>query len=567
MKTKGKSWLGGALALTLCLGFASNANAQQVWRPVKSCSTAFLGFQKDLEKAMKDSWGTEVGQQAVIAYDKLGYGEVPDSNSTPQDYTAMEEMFGAQMARRALADKVERHLGYMGGPGHTDHIRKFLPKYRMNYRALNDEMIRISKIVDRQERAKARNPYINELRRTASMGAIGQALGGSMNVNAMMTEFWFNHFNVDATKVPIHAMHYERQLQARMCGTFLDLLVTSATHPAMLRYLDNFRSRRGSINENYGRELLELYTLGIGPKTSAEKNSPFTQKTVTDASRLLTGWTFTRNEGEAPKFIFREKNHDPARPKIMGKTHPAGFNGGMSLLKDLANRAFTKTNICTKLSTELFGDKPPSSIVSGCVARWGTDGDLVAIYKYLLTRPRFWSGSNLKNSVKTPIELVASGSRAMGYPINRLEDYNHLRHLYWSVQALGMTPRRVAPPTGYPVVGRAWINPNYQAEAANFGYKMADDRVPLRLDDKNFWGDGKERKIASIAKSEGNGNAVSDYLFLSLRTRPVGYWSEAGRPLLRDAFARPDKDKNSGLALPGRTINSLILNSNNFVRK
>ena len=76
----------------------------------------------------------------------------------------------------------------------------------------------------------------------------------------------------------------------------------------MLRYLDNFRSRRGSINENYGRELLELYTLGIGPKTSAEKNSPYTQKTVTDASRLLTGWTFTRNEGEAPKFIFREKN-------------------------------------------------------------------------------------------------------------------------------------------------------------------------------------------------------------------------------------------------------------------
>ncbi|MEO0335013.1 MAG: DUF1800 family protein [Pseudomonadota bacterium] len=567
MKTNQGRLLAKAIGLAGFIGVSWMAPAQQIHRPIKSCGVAFNGFQASLERAMKDSWGSGTGQKAMIAFNKLGYGPLASSRSTPQDYQAMEATFGERFAQRALADLVERHLSYMNNHGHVEKVRQLVPYYRMDYRRISDEFFRIQKIKNPEARSNARRPFVRALRQAASLGTLAEASGGVINVRAVMKEFWFNHFNVDATKSFMHVMHYEHQLSRRVCGTFLDLLVTSASHPAMLQYLDNFRSRRGKINENYGRELLELYTLGIGPKTSAEPNSPYNQKTVTDASKLLTGWTFDRVEGKAPRFVFRSTNHDPSRPKIMGKIHPKGFAGGMSLLKDLANRYLTKKNICSKLSIELLGDNVPKSVIDGCISKWGKDGNLVAIYKYLLTRPRFWSGSNFHNSVKTPLELVVTGSRAMGYGVATLDGPKHLKGMLDSVIKLGMVPRRVAPPTGYPSVGIAWVNPNYAAEAVNYGWKYADDRLPLTHNNRKYHGDAKEIQLLRMSDNQGANPTVDAYLLNSLKTHPLGYWADAGRPLLRDALYRSDYDKKSRLNLPARTINSMILSSSNFIRK
>ena len=556
----------------LCFLGGITAQAQNVAVPIESCAAKFEGFEGKIVEAMNKAGDISVGFQAKIAYNKLGYGAVPQFNASPQDFMELEELGWKRLARQEVARIVNAEFK---NANHADNVgfrKKFggmYPLYLKSYAQIREDMVALGETLSGAELMKARSQMRAELRRTFSAYPIARALQArGPNLRALLSEFWFNHFNVDGTKATLHTLDYEKQLSRRVCGTFLGMLQTSATHPAMLVYLDNFRSTKAGLNkglnENYARELMELYTLGMGPKSPTEPQSPYDQATVTNVAKLLTGWGIKYERGATPAFMFRMFNHDKTRPKIMGKVYGDGLQGGLDLLKTLASHPRTKRNICTKLASELLGYDVPKGPIDRCIGKWGQYGNLTAMYKSLVTEARFWNGANFNNSVKSPVDLVSSGARAMGYHLG-LVDRAYMEKLVTHASMLGVHPRRVPPPTGYPVNDKVWIGANFQAAAVNFAFALASDRLPLELDDgKKKWGLGKEAHIRGVNDAN---EAVNLVLFQSLFTNPEGYWHLAGRSTLRNAVLNPDYDKTNKVNVPARTINSLVLGSHMFIRK
>lgn len=558
--------------MALCFLGGLTAHAQNVHVPIESCAAKFDGFEDKILKAMNDAGDISVGFQAKIAYNKLGYGAVPQFNASPQDFLELEELGWKHLARREVARIVNaefRNANHADNAGFREKFGKMYPYYLKSYADIREEMVALGDSLSGAELMKARNKLRAELRHTLSAYPIARALQArGPNLRALLSEFWFNHFNVDGTKSTVHTLDYEKQLSRRVCGTFLGLLQTSATHPAMLVYLDNFRSTKAGVgkglNENYARELMELYTLGVGPESPTEPHSPYDQTTVTNVAKLLTGWGINFERGATPGFKFRMFNHDKSRAEIMGKVYGDGLQGGLDLLKTLASHPRTKRNVCTKLANEFLGYNAPKGPINRCISKWGTYGNLAAMYKSLVTETRFWNGSNFDTSVKSPMDLVSSGARAMGYHLGLVDRY-YLQNLVRHSAYLGVYPRRVPSPTGYPSNDKAWIGANYQAAAVNFAFTMASDRLPLQLDDgRKKWGLGKE---AYIRAQTSPNNVVNLVLFQSLFTNPEGYWHLAGRSTLRDAVLNPDYDKKNKVNVPVRTINSLVLGSHMFIRK
>ncbi len=310
-------------------------------------------------------------------------------------------------------------------------------------------------------------------------------------------EFWRNHFNIDATKTTWASVDYDRTLKRNQCGTFYELLEASAKHPAMLIYLDNFRSRRGRINENYGRELLELHTLGD------DTLQYYTQEDVVDAANALTGWGIRFTEvtpGEhTAEFEFYQGGH-VARELVLFDTAPRGraltlpaivnssgnptdeaVQRGEMLLRYLANHGSTKRNICKKLSTWLLGYRD-STTIQGCVDVWGEDGDLAAIYRYFLTRPELFHANGatrttFQNKQRNAQELVVGAFRAAGRPVF---DLANIRRIMATSAELGIPPARYPPPTGYDD-GNVHLSPGVLIAYSAFLHQYLDP-TNLRLD-------------------------------------------------------------------------------------
>ncbi len=567
-------------------------DAQMLAVPAVSCSGKFNSLQAKLTRAMKDRTDKTtitLDRQAAIAFDRFAHGANSRSRENPQYYKNAINSIGEANTRRLLVDLIDRHFksAHVRGTNLNTRIKRLLPLTGLSYQQLNDryigynERLRAAKKSGNQasiqEAQREINQFRGDLRKTISEHAVARALHGHLSMNSVLTEFWFNHFNLDAQKSFRHALDYEHQLSRRVCGTFLDLLTTSASHPAMLQYLDNFKSvkpglnRPGfgtGINENYGRELLELYTFGIGPKTSAEPGSPYSQSDVTKTARLLTGWSFKATKGSKPKFVFNSFAHDTGRPKIMGQTFPAGVNGGKELLKFLARHNKTKQNVCKKLTVELAGEKAPSSLINACKQAWGTYGNLPAMYEAIVTSNYYWSWSNYKKSMKNPLELVASASRAMGYNIWRIESREDLKIMSQAAQKLGVLPRMVPPPTGYPVYDRVWANPNYMTEAINYAAKVGTTNLPYynEVTGRNMYGLAAEREIARVASTNPS-LAVTRVVRDQLKLHPQYFWTNHGRNQLNLSAQDPDYDKIDKISVPGRTINTLILGSREFLLK
>ncbi len=564
--------------------------AAGVYARPTGCGNKFDSLQNQLMKTLRDSQAAvDIGvvHQAHIAFNRFAMGPHARHPEHPQNYLELEELMGKAAATRALVDLIDQHFKWGSGRNNQvkDKIAELLPLTGLTYTQINNRLHnRFKAYQDAKANGtnaeilaaqQALNQLRGDLRKTAAEHAIAWGLNGALNVNQVLTEFWWNHFNVDAQKSYLHALDYERQLSKRVCGTFLDLLKTSAAHPAMLQYLDNYRSvkeglkKKGfgtGINENYGRELLELYTFGIGPVSPAEPSSPYNQTDVTRVAKLLTGWSFTRTQGEQPQFVFNGFAHDTSRPKIMGQTFANGVNGGVELLQYLASHNQTKRNICKKLVTELAGDNANNGLHNACKNAWGTYGNLPAMYQAIITHPAYWRWANYSKSLKNPIELVTSAKRAMGYHIWSIQSRSELTELAYSSRSLGIYPRHFPPPTGYPVADRVWANPNYITQAINTAHKLADDRMPLIIDDKTYWNNGAENKIAQVAQTS-PGLAANYVVRDQLRTYPMWFGLDAGHEQLKASIQSPDKEKSTNLLVPGRTVNSLILGSRMFVLK
>jgi uncharacterized protein (DUF1800 family) len=284
-----------------------------------------------------------------------------------------------------------------------------------------------------------------------------------------LSRFWANHFTVSAAKAEIIALTpvFERDVvRPHVCGRFEDMLLASCRHPAMLEYLDNYlsigpdsplahhpeflptylRERMKGLNENLGREILELHTLGV--------RSGYTQADVTNLARIITGWSIY-GPNEAPPtgdmFHYIDFAHEPGPITLLGKSYgAAGEAQGRSALTDLAHHPATATHLATKLARHFIADDPPAPAVGRIAAAFtASRGDLAATAAAVVDSPEAWDVRPAK--LKTPDDYLVSTVRALnGPPLKGMQ-------LVALLDRMGQRPYWPPGPDGWSDIQDGWI--------------------------------------------------------------------------------------------------------------
>lgn len=317
---------------------------------------------------------------------------------------------------------------------------------------------------------------------------LDRAILSERQLAEVLTDFWFNHFNVylDKGADRLLVTSYERDaVRPHILGKFKDLLLATARHPAMLFYLDNWQSvdprsaaaragrRYKGLNENYARELMELHTLGV--------DGGYTQADVTEVARCFTGWTL-RNPRQGGGFWFAERAHDRGVKTVLGVRIPAGRGeeDGLQVIDLLAKHPSTARFLSRKLAQRFVADEPPASLVEKMANRFqSSDGDLREVLKTMLDSPEFWSEKYYRVKIKSPLELVASAARAMDAQVDSGLALGR------QVARLGQPLYRKQEPTGYPNTSSDWMNSAALVARMNFASALAENRIPgvqVRMD-------------------------------------------------------------------------------------
>jgi uncharacterized protein (DUF1800 family) len=322
-----------------------------------------------------------------------------------------------------------------------------------------------------------------------------RAIYSERQLDEVMTDFWFNHFNVFINKGADRYLltSYERDaIRPHVLGKFEDLLVATAKSPAMMFYLDNWlsvgpnseialgitthrygygpqnRPRKGKqasgLNENYGRELMELHTLSV--------NGGYSQKDVTEVAKVFTGWTL-----EQPKkggdFHFEPRMHEPGDKIVLG--HRIKSNGeqeGLEVLHLLAHNPRTAHFISQKLAVRFVSDNPPPALVDRMTETFlKKDGDIREVLRAMFKSPEFWSPDTYRAKVKTPLEFVISSVRASGAEVD------DGRALVATLNNMGMPLYGMMPPTGYSMKADTWVNSSALLGRMNFALGLASGKV------------------------------------------------------------------------------------------
>ena len=304
-----------------------------------------------------------------------------------------------------------------------------------------------------------------------------RAVHARNQLQEVLVDFWFNHFNVFVNdgfdRFAISS--YERDaIRPRVLGRFRDLLGAASLHPAMLYYLDNYLNtvpRRvgtrvvGGINENQGRELLELHTVGV--------DAGYSQADVIEASRCLTGHGID-NVSTGGNYQYRAANHDNDSKQVFGLAVAAGGGEGdiQRLFDFLASHPATARHLSRKLAQRFVADDPPAGLVERLADVYlRTDGDLKQVVKALLGSAEFWAEAFGTGKPKTAFESVASTLRAAGASVHQA------RAVRTAAQDMGMPLYACNPPTGYSNRGADWLNPSSQLYRMNFALDLAAGAV------------------------------------------------------------------------------------------
>jgi uncharacterized protein (DUF1800 family) len=320
-------------------------------------------------------------------------------------------------------------------------------------------------------------PYFGDHLARLATAELTRDILSRRQLEAVMTDFWANHFNVFASKGFVRLFegdYLERAIRPHALGKFSDLLLATARHPAMLLYLDNAESRkqvrrgkrRGGLNENYARELLELHTLGV--------DGGYTQADVTEVARILTGWSVVRvNEGGFD-FVFRAATHDRRSKTVLGENFPAGEDEaeGVRLLQLLARAPATARHLAQQLCTRFVADEPAPSCVAAATAAYdASDGDIAQVVRAIVKDSSFWADSARGAKLKTPLELLASAARALGaQPDGSLA-------LSKTMQRLGEPLLQEQVPTGYPEREPEWASAGGMLARMSFASDLASGKL------------------------------------------------------------------------------------------
>jgi uncharacterized protein (DUF1800 family) len=332
-------------------------------------------------------------------------------------------------------------------------------------------------------------------------------IDSNRQLQAVMTEFWLNHFNVYLHKneqEPYMLPDYVQQtVVPHALGKFEDLLVATAKSPAMLMYLDNWESLGPNsvaagkvaavqkarpngkiaqklpkgINENYGRELMELHTLGVG--------GGYTQQDVIEVAKCFTGWTIAQPyggmgararmaaDGTPGEFVFDPRRHEPGPKTVLGHVIPeGGMNEGLEVLQILANSPATAHFISQELAVRFVSDAPPPVLVNRMAATYlKTGGDISAVLETMFRSKEFWAPGVYRAKVKTPLEFLASAVRASDATVT-----NPLP-LVQAMDRLGMPVWGMQTPNGYGWTAEDWVSSNGLLSRMNFALVLSGNKV------------------------------------------------------------------------------------------
>ena len=322
---------------------------------------------------------------------------------------------------------------------------------------------------------KAQRERVRLILRDASEARILRAVLSRRQLQEVMVDFWFNHFNVFSGKGldDVWIGNYEQQaIRPFVLGRFRDLLFAATKHPAMLVYLDNTlstapgsqgaRGRQKGLNENFAREVMELHTLGA--------DGGYTQEDVVTLARILTGWAVNPPDGRFyPQFaaVFEGIRHDYSPKVFLGRAlNSRGRAEGEEALDMLAHSPATARHISFELAQYFVADEPPAVLVDQLATRFlETDGNIREVLKTLFTSPEFWDSNGQK--YKTPYQFVISSVRASSVPVGSAHP------LLRAMDQLGMPLYGCLTPDGYKNTEDAWLSPDATTRRIGFATSLA----------------------------------------------------------------------------------------------
>lgn len=340
---------------------------------------------------------------------------------------------------------------------------------------------------DRQTKKPNSENVLAEARRRRQVGQeaieanLLRAIYSPRQLQEVMANFWYNHFNVFIGKniTRLWVGDYEEvAIRPHVFGRFRDLLEATSRHAAMLMYLDNWentapdskgaRGRFKGINENYARELMELHTLGV--------DGGYSQQDVTTLARILTGWGLDRQGnmgGDENGFYFDASRHDFSDKVFLGKTIKGSGAGEVEQALDiLARHPSTARHISYQLAQYFVADKPPTGLVQRLSQRFlETDGDIRAVLETMFQSPEFLDPKYYDTKFKTPYEYIISLVRATG------TDNPNLKVVFAMMNQLGMAPYNCLTPDGYKNTEDVWLNPDAILRRLSFATSVASGRL------------------------------------------------------------------------------------------
>lgn len=335
-----------------------------------------------------------------------------------------------------------------------------------------------------------------------------RATASTRQLQEVMVDFWFNHFNVFCCEYPAQLQvlvgsYEQRAIRPYVLGKFRDLLGATAHHPAMLVYLDNTRNAvhadrdnaggdAAGLNENYARELMELHTLGV--------DGGYTQDDVMALARILSGWRLPPAkdlDDDGHGFYFDAASHAPGDKRFLGRTISAGGESeGEEALDMLARSPATAHHIAFELAQYFVSDDPDPALVAMLAKRFlDSDGDIGAVLNALFHSDPFWQAANDGNKFKTPYQFVVSALRATGQPV--FDDAGVAQ----IIAKMGERIYGMATPDGYKNTADAWLSPDAVTDRAEFAIRLASGAYPFLRPPSQQQGRGQPADAGRLQKT------------------------------------------------------------------
>lgn len=304
---------------------------------------------------------------------------------------------------------------------------------------------------------------------------VALAVNTRLPLHERLSLHWGNHFTIGT---PLSTSYVagdmdRTAIRPHMLGRFADMLRACTTHPAMLTYLGNDRSvgpnspvgrrQRRGLNENLGRELLELHSLGV--------DGGYTQEDVVETAKILTGWTIPERGTNDAGIVFLADRHEPGARTVLGRRYPEGGEEQLlALVEDLARHPATARHVTRRLVRHFLGDGAPPDVAPALARVFqATEGDLRAVTEALVAHPASLSLPPAK--LRPPMELVLSVARMMGGRPARPTLMNSLR-------ALGQPWLGAPSPAGWPEEDQAWASPDAVKSRLDWALQLAGGRDP-----------------------------------------------------------------------------------------